>query len=154
MDGLRPEQLRTLFRWFKEGPPGAVGIDRDGRSLGLLQAVGWEDAGSLALLEQLARWHEPELPDRAAVRRWLVEEVLPASDRVLFWVKDIQGRPVGHVGLSCLDQGSPGVAIADVLCGEPDEIDLVSAGVAALVRWAAHSLRLHVEAAAPLRNAA
>jgi hypothetical protein len=144
MEGLQPEQLRILFRWFKEGPPGAVAIEKDGQSLGLLQAVGWEDAGTIALLEELSRWHGPDLPDSSAARRWLVDEVLPVGDRVLFWVKDVQGRAVGHVGLSCLDQGRPAVAIADVLCGDPAEIDLVSAGVAALVRWANHSLRLPV----------
>jgi hypothetical protein len=141
MEGLQPEQVRTLFRWFKEGPPGAVAIEQDGRSLGLLQAIGWEDAGTVALLEELARWHGPGMSTSAA-QRWLSDEVLPAADRVLFWVKDVRGRAVGHVGLSQLDAVHASVTISDVLCGDPAGEQLVAAAVATLVGWVQKSLRL------------
>jgi hypothetical protein len=144
MEGLQPRQLRTLFRWFKEGPPGAIPIEQDGRSLGLLQAVGWEDAGALGLMEELARWHAPDFADRAAARRWLTDEVLPTPDCVLFWVKDVRGQAVGHVGLAQLDVVSGIVTISDVLCGNPAAEALVAAAVDALAGWAHDSLRLRV----------
>jgi hypothetical protein len=140
MEGLQPEQLRTLFRWFKEGPPGAIPIEQQGRSLGLLQAVSWEDAGTAGLLEDLAGWHGPGF-SVAAARRWLTDEVLPTPDRVLFWVKDVRGEVVGHVGLSQL--GIDGtVTISDVLCGSPAGEALLAAAVGALVGWVQGSLRL------------
>ena len=46
-------------------------------------------------------------------------DALPTPDRVLFWVKDVQGRAVGHVGLSHLDGVQAAVTITDVLCGRP-----------------------------------
>jgi hypothetical protein len=144
MEGLQPEHLRTLFRWFKEGPRGAIAIEQAGRSLGLLQAVGWEDAGTIALLEDLARWHGPALPDGAAARRWLIGEVLPAPDRVLFWVKDVRGRAAGHVGLSRLDPATGSVTLSDVCRAGPDDEALVAAAVAALSGWAQRCLRLHL----------
>ena len=56
MDGLHAREICTLFRWFKEGPPGAIPIEHDHRSVGLLQAATWEDAGGPPLA-QLASWH-------------------------------------------------------------------------------------------------
>src|SRR5262245_49276038 len=66
MDGLRAREIQTLFRWFKEGPPGAVPIEHDQRSVGLLQAATWEDAAGRPA-ERLAAWH-----GSASARQWLV----------------------------------------------------------------------------------
>jgi hypothetical protein len=144
MEGLQPEQLRILFRWFKEGPPGAIAIEQSGRSLGMLQAAGWEDAGSAGLMDELSAWNRPAFPDRAAARRWLTDEVLPTPDRVLFWVRDVRGRAVGHVGLADLDSAGGTMKLTDVLCGVPGSETLVAAAVEAVVHWVHHALHLQV----------
>jgi hypothetical protein len=136
MEGPRPEQLRTLFRWFKEGPPGAIPIVSDGRSLGLLQAAGWEDAGTVGVLDRLARWHPP-----SSARGWLVER-LQDADGVLFWIKDVRGQTVGHAGLSHLDPEAGTVALSDVHCGDLEGAALVEAAVRTLLGWVEHSLRV------------
>jgi RimJ/RimL family protein N-acetyltransferase len=136
MDGLRAREIQTLFRWFKEGPPGAVPIEHDQRSVGLLQAATWEDAGG-APAERLAAWH-----GSAAARQWLVEEVLKTPDRVLFWVKDVRGELVGHVGLSGLDEAAGTITVGDVVCGTSGQEGLMAAAVGCLVGWVHRSLRL------------
>jgi hypothetical protein len=110
----------------------------------MLQAIGWEDAGTTALLDELARWHAPAFAGIPDARRWLVNEVLPAADRVLFWVKDVRGRPVGHVGLSHLDPVGATITLTDVQYGVPVGAALVDRAIATLSGWAQHSLRLHV----------
>jgi hypothetical protein len=135
MDGLHAREICTLFRWFKEGPPGAIPIEQDHRSVGLLQAATWEDAAGAPLLK-LAAWH-----GRSEARQWLVEEVLQTPDRVLFWVKDLRGEMVGHVGLSALDAGTGTITLGDVTSGPGGEA-LVAAGAEALAGWVSRSLRL------------
>lgn len=152
MEGIRFEQLRVLFRWFKEGPPGAIPIERDGRSLGLLQAVTWEDAGNSPVVEQLATWHdsalmsfpEPFPVTPAGARQWLTECVLQTSDRVLFWVKDVRGVAIGHVGLSHHDSDNNTITIVDVLSSSPASEGLLAVAVQTLSGWAHQSLKLRV----------
>lgn len=148
MDGPTTEQAALLFRWFKEGPPGVVPIGREGRSLGSLRAVTWEDAGDLAALEQVAGWHEsafarypeafPVTP--ASVRRWLTQQVLPAPDRVLFWVRDVRGERVGHAGLSRLNLKAGTVAVSDVVAAHVVAERLVDEALTALAAWARDTL--------------
>src|SRR5262245_33037310 len=135
MDGLRVREIQTLFRWFKEGPPGAIPIEHDQRSVGLLQAATWEDAvGPPAA--KLEAWHGP------AVRKWLAEDVLKTPDRVLFWVKDVRGELVGHVGLRGIDDAAGTITVGDVVCGVAGHEALMAAAVGCLVGWVQRSLRL------------
>jgi hypothetical protein len=48
------------------------------------------------------------------VRRWLCEEVLPAADRLLFWIRDEQGEMVGHIGLIVFPDGARTAHLIDV----------------------------------------
>jgi len=136
MNGLMSEQLRVLLRWFKEGPPGAIPLVAEGPSRGALQAVTWEDAGDGEALARLAAWHRvaSAAPSREALRQWLTREVLPAEKRALFWVKDAEGRFVGHVGLARFDFLAGEAVVGDVLGKEGSE-PLLSLAVAALGRW-------------------
>ena len=143
MDGLQPKQVRTLIRWLKEGPPGAVPIPAGEPSLGSLQVVTWEDAGDREAIERLVRWHKsaftifamPMPVTAPAARQWLVEQVLEAPERLLFWVRDVGGQAVGHVGLSRFDYAVRTVALRDVVCGLPGGERLVGEGVETLRGW-------------------
>lgn len=153
MDGPSTvEQVYLLFRYLKEGPPGAIPIQKDNRSLGILQAVNWEDAGDHAALERMVRWHEsafawigesfPVTP--ASVRRWLLEQVLPAPDRLLFWVKDLRGSFVGHLGLTHLHFDTRSVCIGDLVAATPAAEVLVAQAMTTLAHWTEESLGLVV----------
>jgi hypothetical protein len=61
---------------------------------------------------------------------------------VLFWVKDVRGESVGHVGLSGLDVAGGTITVGDVVCGEAGHEALMAAAVGCLVGWVHRSLRL------------
>jgi hypothetical protein len=137
MDGLHAREICTLFRWFKEGPPGAIPIEHEQRSVGMLQAATWEDAGG-APVERLAAWRGDP------AREWLVESVLKTPGRVLFWVRDVGGELVGHVGLSGVDDRNGTITVGDVVCGVRGSEELVASAVGCLSEWVQRSLRLRV----------
>jgi hypothetical protein len=138
MDVLQPEQVETLIRWLKEGPPGAIPLVGAHPPRGHLQAVSWEDAGDREALALLGRRH----PSAAACRRWLVEQVLEAPRRLLFWVRDGEGRTVGSLGLSCLDFAAGTAALDDVLGGGPEPGPVLDDAVETLRAWTREALGL------------
>ena len=150
MDGLHSGQVRTLIRWIKEGPAGVVPISRPDESLGSLQAVTWDDAGNSAVIELLVGWHRSllavfafQMPMSAGgVRRWLMEQVLEAPERLLFWVRDIAGHLVGHVGLSRFDFAERTVAVRDVVCGVGGAEATLAEAVETLKTWVREAFSL------------
>jgi hypothetical protein len=162
MDGLQPNQVRTLIRWLKEGPPGAIPISRGQQSLGSLQAVVWEDAGDREAVNRLVGWHEsafavfaaPVPVTRHGARQWLVEQVLEAPERLLFWIKDIRGQAVGHAGLARFDFAVRTVSLRDVVCGVPGSESLVAEAVEALRGWVREAFQMWTEDAGQLLAAA
>jgi hypothetical protein len=150
MDGLHSGQVRTLIRWIKEGPAGVVPISRPDESLGSLQAVTWDDAGNSTVIELLVGWHRSllavfafQMPMSAGgVRRWLMEQVLEAPERLLFWVRDIAGHMVGHVGLSRFDFAERTVAVRDVVCGVGGAEAILAEAVETLKTWVREAFSL------------
>jgi RimJ/RimL family protein N-acetyltransferase len=149
MEGLQPQQVRTLLHWLKEGPLGAIPVARSQRSQGSLRAVTWEDAGDPDAIERLGRWHESAFSVFAvtvpvtspSARQWLIEQVLEAPERVLFWVRAVDGEPVGHIGLSRFNYDSRTVALRDVICGVQGTERLVAEAIESLRTWVQESLQ-------------
>jgi hypothetical protein len=154
MDGVQPQQVRVLIRWLKEGPPGAIPVSRGQQSLGSLRAITWEDAGDRDALACLATWHSsafavvgaPVAMTPASVRRWLVDQILEAPERALFWIRNVRGEAIGHVGLSGVDFARRTVAVRDLVCGVDGNEDLAAEAVAALCGWARDVLGMEAEA--------
>jgi hypothetical protein len=150
MDGLHSGQVRTLIRWIKEGPAGVIPVSRPDESLGSLQAVTWDDAGSTAAIERLLSWHSSLLAvfafqmsmTPAGQRRWLMEQVLEAPERLLFWVRDIAGHVIGHVGLSRFDFAERTVAVRDVVCGVGGAEAVLAEAVETLKTWVREAFSL------------
>jgi hypothetical protein len=155
MGGMQARDARVLIRWLKEGPVGAIPITHDEQSRGALVAATWEDAGDRAAVERLGRWHQsafavfgvPARVTAVGARQWLVEQVLEAPERVLFWVRDASGRVVGHVGLARFDFTARTVALRDVVCGEPAGQALMGAAVGALRAWVREAFGMWTEEA-------
>ncbi len=147
MDAIEAPQLHTLVRWLKDGPPGLISIAQEGLSLGSLQAVTWEDAGDPLVIERLLAWQATAFSafavplSRREGRRWLVEQVLDSPDRLLFWVRNLTGEVVGHVGLGSFDFATRQVGIRDVVRGESAAELLVTQAVATLRDWARESFQ-------------
>lgn len=156
MDGFPSEQVRTVLRWLKDSPPGAIPIAGAGKSFGLLQAVTWEDAGDGETLARLSQWHEsafawfpePFAVSPMAARRWLVDQVLPDPDRILFWVRDVRGGFIGHVGLTRFDAARGTAVLGDVVADHPTHDGLLALAAQTLTGWAQEALGVQVGPAA------
>jgi RimJ/RimL family protein N-acetyltransferase len=146
MDGTHEEQVLTIVRWLKDGPPGGLPVRIDDGPLASLEAITWRDANNSAALAQLTLWRQAEqgpsvLP--GLVRAWLVEQVLDIPDRLLFWVKAPDDRPIGHVGLLRFDFAARTADLGLLLRGVEDEAPgIMSAAVRTLSAWAFDSLSL------------
>jgi hypothetical protein len=162
MDDPRLLQVQMLIRWCKEGPPGCIPVCREQLSLGSLRAASWEDAGDRALIERLHRWHGSAFADLAVplsltparVRGWLIEQVLEVPTRLLFWVRDVTGQIVGHVGLARFDFTRRTVTVRDVVCGESGCENLVTLAVGALQTWPREAFGMEAVDGCPDRLAA
>ena len=127
-------------------------VDGTGR-VGALVPVTFADAGDAGAVARLARWRQaaPEaFPSVGVVTvegtgRWLEKAVLGQADRMLFWVVDGEGKPVGHAGFFRYDAESNTIEIDNVVRGEKGcSRGIMTVAVRALCAWALE--RLGVEA--------
>ena len=100
-------------------------------------------------IARLARWREgaPEaFPSVTPVTlevtaRWLEKAVLGQPDRMLFWVLDANGTPVGHAGYYRFDAQSNTLEIDNVVRGEKGGArGIMTLAVRALCSWAFDNL--------------
>ena len=123
------------------------------RSMGKLVPVTFADLVDDQAVARLARWRQsaPEaFPSVSPVTvegtgRWLEKSVLGQADRMLFWVIDGDGKPVGHAGFFRFDPESNTIEIDNVLRGEKAcSRGVMTLAVRTLCTWALD--RLGVEA--------
>jgi hypothetical protein len=162
MDGVESNQIQTLFRWMKEGPPGALPILSNAMSVGRLEAITWGDAGKLPTLNHLFQWHRSQFTafslsvpmSVAGARRWLTEQILEGPDRLLFWVCDGSGHVVGHVGLAICHTAERTLELRDIVCGERQGESLVREAVETVKEWVRATMGMEVRDAGFSRAAA
>jgi RimJ/RimL family protein N-acetyltransferase len=137
------ERVLAMLRRFKEvgpGPDTTLSLPGGGR----LEVVSWADAQRPEATALLARWREkanPFFPSQFPVtlegtHRWLVKGLLETADRILFWVKTVDARRVGHVGLFRFDFQGKSVEIDNIVRGEEGLAPgLMQAAITALLDW-------------------
>jgi RimJ/RimL family protein N-acetyltransferase len=148
MDEPLPEKLRTIVADLKENPadPDArLPVFLFGRRVAWLTPMGAEEAKQKKTLALLARWHRqslaggPSLAPSAVVgpERWLNEQIQSCPDHLLFWVRDLDDTPIGHLGLCGLDAPQNRAEIGYILRGVPNIIPGAMYGATqALIGWA------------------
>ena len=103
-----------------------LALIESGRVVGSAEPIAWADAQRPESTALLAKWREkanPFFPSQFPVtlegtHRWLVKGLLETADRILFWVKTADGRPVGHVGLFRFDFENKSVEVDNIVRGE------------------------------------
>lgn len=140
------------LRRFKEvgaSPQTTLALIESGRVIGWLEPIAWADAQRPESTALLAKWREkanPFFPSQFPVtlegtHRWLVKGLLETADRILFWVKTADGRPVGHVGLFRFDFENRSVEVDNIVRGEDGVLPgVMQTAIAAMIDWAFDAL--------------
>jgi RimJ/RimL family protein N-acetyltransferase len=154
MDELLQEEMLATIRAVKdsrEGPDTRLPAFLFGRQAAWLVRVADSECQRKETLARLTQWHRqnvaggPSLAASAVMGpvRWLTEQVLHAPDRLLFWVQDLAGNPIGHAGISGIDSAQKQVEIGYILRGVPGAIPGAMYGATqALIGWAFRAFRI------------
>jgi RimJ/RimL family protein N-acetyltransferase len=141
------EAVLDTLRHFKQAGASAattLPVVHQGQTLARLEPVTWHDAERPEAIRLLARWREranPYFPAQFPVtevgtQRWVVKQLLEVPDRILFWVRAIDGRAMGHVGLFRFDWDDPSVEIDNIVRGEDGVFPgLIYHSLQALLGW-------------------
>jgi RimJ/RimL family protein N-acetyltransferase len=151
MDDTHKQEVLTILRWLKDGPPGAIPVVQHGRQIASLVALTWRDVDEASSITLLAHWREqanPFFPAQfpvtfAGTRQWLIKQVLELPERLLFWVQVPGGEPIGHVGLFRFDFAAGTVEIDNIVRGrEQIAPGVMTASVQTLCNWSFEALRM------------
>jgi RimJ/RimL family protein N-acetyltransferase len=143
MDETQRPQTLTQIRQAKEKPAARASwlpVFQFGRRLAWLEPVTRADLGQPQAHALLGGWRA-RMPDgggpAAATADWLKGEILEAADRLLFWVKGLDGTPVGTLGLGDFDFAARRVEIRNMVRGVPELLPgVMYCAVQALAGWA------------------
>ncbi len=166
VEDRRPEGAsysKTLAR-LKSGQVDELPVvDGSGHPIGALVPITANMADDVSLLEDLCRWREANMlnfftvfePSVAKTKDYLVRLSLPDPARILFLIKDAEGRRVGNIGL-CNITGA-NAEVDNVIRGETVEPrDFMRFVQWSLADWAFRTLgldRLYLEVLADNRRA-
>lgn len=103
-----------------------IPLTENGYYKGRLRPITYESLKNDEDIAMLARWRKDAqewFPSQFNVtidgtRKWLEEAVLQTKDRILFWVEDNNGKPIGHVGLYRFDYRENFCEIDNIVRGE------------------------------------
>ena len=87
--------------------------------------------------EASAEWFPSQFKvTKKGTRKWLKEKVINAKDRILFWVQDLEGLFIGHMGLYRFDFKNRSCEIDNVVRGRQNVISgIMTLGLKALLNW-------------------
>jgi RimJ/RimL family protein N-acetyltransferase len=150
---LRDVVLSALRRFKEVGaaPETIFPLIQMRKVIGRLEPLSWADAAGPEAASLLAKWRDkanPFFPSQFPVtlegtQRWLVKGVLETPDRILFWVKSADGRPVGHVGLFRFDFDQKSAEVDNIVRGEEGVLPgLMQAAIDAMLGWTFGALGL------------
>jgi RimJ/RimL family protein N-acetyltransferase len=147
---LKTPAAEVIRRLKDETAPATrIPVFQFGRNQGWLEPVTWADLDLAETLTLLTSWRQTAAgsnppsgsPTLGGMRQWLGADVLESPDRILFWVKGLDGTAVGHVGLSHLDPDGARAEINYLLRGVPRLFPgLMYGGVQSLLVWTFQTL--------------
>jgi RimJ/RimL family protein N-acetyltransferase len=155
MERLDPDKVLTILGQCKQGPvlpESALLVRQHGRSIAWLIPVTWDDADCREAVALLADWRRAAadaFPSQFPItlqgtQGWLKEQVLEVPDRVLFWVTDLDGARLGHLGLYRYEPGQRHIEIDNVVRGVPDALPgAMQCGLRTLLDWTFSRLDLN-----------
>lgn len=103
------------------------------------------------LVKDLARWRRENVewfPSQFPVtvegtRKWLDSQVIKLSDRILFIIKTLEGKPYGHMGLFRFNFYEKSCEIDNVMRGEKDNPGSMELALKEFIVWAFKNLHIN-----------
>jgi RimJ/RimL family protein N-acetyltransferase len=131
------EQTLATVRRLKDPAAAAAGelpIFQYGRQIGSMMPVTHGDVNQAAALARLKEWQLPDPSEDAG--NWLTRQILNVPDRLLFWVRGLDGMPIGCVGLADFDFAASRVEVRPLVRGVPAILPgVMYDAVQALLAW-------------------
>lgn len=72
---------------------------------------------------------------KKGTRKWMVENLQKKKDRILFFVVDLDGKRIGHVGLANISFQKKSCEIDNVIRGEKGSPGIMTSAVKGLIKW-------------------
>jgi RimJ/RimL family protein N-acetyltransferase len=148
---MESESVLATVRRLKDNPETALRVMRQGVLVARLLPVTWADDSpeSVAVLAEWRKAASDAFPSQfpvtlAGTRRWLVHQLLELSERLLFWVTDLGGRRIGHVGLFHFNFELNEVELDNIVRGAQNALPgVMEASIRALIDWTFETLGMH-----------
>ncbi len=147
MDDSFCKQALTTIQHLKEKPAARsswIPVFQFGRKLAWLEPVTRWDLDQNESIAALTAWRARFPADAPAecaftpegTRTWLARHVLEVADQLLFWVKGLDGTPLGIVGLCHFDFVNKRLELNNMVRGVPHALPgLMYAAVQTLLGW-------------------
>lgn len=117
--------------------------------IGYLEAITTRDAKDKAIIRDLKVWREKNqqaFPSQFKVtlkgtRLWFQTQLMDKKDRILFFVKDLDGNRVGHIGLYRFDYKKHACEIDNVIRGSNSSPGIMTMALTTLINWTKNELK-------------
>lgn len=121
-----------------------------GDIVGCLEAITKRDAKDKAVIRDLKAWRQKNqqaFPSQFNVtlkgtRIWFQTQLMDKKDRILFFVKDLDGNRVGHLGLYRFDYEQKACEIDNVIRGKSNAPGIMTDALNTLILWTTKELEV------------
>ena len=135
------DRVEAKIQDYKNSPELSIELKQDGKVMGHLKPVTKESLENADDIKLLAKWREAAqdaFPAQFKVteegtKTWLDKGVLQPRDRLLFWVTDISGKRLGHLGLFRFNFTKKFCELDNIVRGEVGAPGLIEAACQALI---------------------
>lgn len=137
-------------RIFDDRTPQNLTVFRNGRLALWMDPVVDSDADDSSAVALLSQWREENkcwFPTQFSVsddrtKRWMNDQLLEKPDRILFWIRESNGRRIGHIGLYRLRPEDYSCEIDNVMRGCHDSPKgTMTDALSALAGWSLDVLK-------------
>lgn len=144
------DKAEAKLEEYKASPNLNLELKQDAKVVGSLKPVTKESLENAEDIKLLAKWRaaaQDAFPVQFKVteegtKRWLENAVLKTKDRMLFWVLDLNGKKIGHVGLFRFNYTEKFCELDNIMRGEQGSKGIIEAACAKLVELCKKDLGL------------
>lgn len=144
-------KIKAFFKELKNSKrPLEVEIIGEGKKVGVLEFVTINVSQHQKIIMYFAKWRRNSqwyFPSQFKVtipgtRIWAKKSLIDKEDRILFLIKDMQGKLIGHIGLYSFDFKNETCEIDNVVRGEKGTPGIMTSALNALINWTFENLRI------------